>query len=86
MNIFAWIVFGLIAGSLANLIDPRPSQGGVLGSIILGVLGAFVGGFFSTVLFNIGITGFNFTSFAISILGALLLLFLGRAFGEEEAI
>lgn len=80
MNIIAWILFGLLVGLIANILDPNPSRGGMLGAIVLGVLGALVGGFLSTILFGISVTGFNFTSFAISVLGALLLLYLGRVF------
>jgi len=80
MNVLAWIVFGLIAGVIANLIDPRPSSGGLLGAIVLGVAGALVGGFLANLVFGLTVTGFNFTSFAIAVLGSLLLLFIGRAF------
>jgi len=79
MNIFSWIIFGLLAGVIAHLIDPNPAQGGIVGTIILGVLGALVGGFIANLLFEISVTGFNFTSFAIAVLGSLLLLFLSRA-------
>lgn len=80
MNILTWIVFGLIAGTIANLIDPRPSAGGILGSIILGIVGAVVGGFLSSLFFGVGVTGFNIESLIIAILGSLLLLFAQRAF------
>lgn len=79
MNILAWVVFGLIAGAVANLIDPRPAQGGLLGSIVLGILGALVGGFLANLFFGLEVTGFNFPSFIVAILGSLLLLFLGRS-------
>lgn len=79
MNILAWIVFGLIAGSIANLLDPQPSSGGALGSIVLGIIGAVIGGMVANLLFGLSITGFNLTSFVIAVLGSLLLLFLGRA-------
>ncbi len=79
MSILAWIVFGLIAGVIANLIDPRPSSGGVVAAIILGIVGALVGGFLANLLFGLTITGFNISSFAIAVLGSLLLLVVGRA-------
>lgn len=80
MNFLAWILFGLIAGSIANFLDPRPSQGGILGSIILGIVGALVGGFVANTIFGVGVTGFDFTSFVVAVLGSLLVLFLARAF------
>lgn len=79
MNIVAWVLFGLLVGLIANLLDPRPSQGGILGAIVLGVVGSLVGGFVSSLIFGVGVTGFNFTSFAVAVLGSLLLLYLGRA-------
>lgn len=79
MNLFAWILFGLITGVIANLIDPRPSSGGLLAAIVLGIVGALVGGFLASVLFGVGITGFNLESFAIAVGGALLLLVGERA-------
>lgn len=79
MSVVSWIIFGLIAGTLANVIDPRPSSGGIVGAVILGIVGALVGGFLVNVLLGIDVTGFNLTSFVVAIAGSLLLLFVGRA-------
>lgn len=65
------------------MIDPRPSEGGLLGAIILGIVGAMVGGFLGGLVFGVGISGFNFPSFAVAVLGSLLLLFVGRALSER---
>lgn len=83
MNFLAWILFGMIVGVIANLIDPRSSEGGLLGAIVLGIVGALVGGFLGNLVFGVGITGFNFPSFAIAVLSSLLLLFVGRALREN---
>lgn len=80
MNIISWILFGLIAGSIANLLDPNPSKGGILGSIVLGILGAIVGGWLANIILGVTVSGFNFTSFLIAVGGSLLLLFIGRLF------
>ncbi|MBI2599339.1 GlsB/YeaQ/YmgE family stress response membrane protein [Candidatus Daviesbacteria bacterium] len=82
MNLLSWIIFGLIVGVVANIIDPHPAREGWLGTIILGILGAVLGGFLGNIIFGVGVTGFNFSSFAVAVLGALLLLFIGRAFGR----
>lgn len=82
MNILAWVIFGLITGIVANIIDPAPSRGGILGAVVLGILGAILGGFMGNLIFGIGVSGFNFPSFAVAVLGSLLLLFIGRAFGR----
>lgn len=78
MSVIGWIVFGLIAGVIANAIDPRPSSGGIVGAIILGVLGAMVGGFLANFLLGVDVTGFNLTSFIVAVAGSLVLLFVGR--------
>lgn len=82
MNILGWIMFGLITGIIANAIDPQPDKGGWMGAIILGICGGLVGGFLGNLVFGIGISGFNFPSFAVAILGSLFLLFVGRALGK----
>lgn len=79
MSILYWIIFGLIAGSIANFISPS-SQGGIIGSIVLGIIGAVVGGFLGEKYFNVGVTGFNVTSFVVAVAGSLLVIFLSRLF------
>jgi uncharacterized membrane protein YeaQ/YmgE (transglycosylase-associated protein family) len=79
MNVLSWILFGLIAGGLAKFIMPGKDPGGCLVTIALGILGAILGGFISTQLFGFGtVTGFNLRSFAIAIVGTLLLLGIYR--------
>jgi uncharacterized membrane protein YeaQ/YmgE (transglycosylase-associated protein family) len=77
MTILYWIIFGLIAGSIADYISPG-YKGGIIGSIILGIIGAVVGGYLGEVFFGVGVTGFNLMSFAVAVLGSLLVLFIGR--------
>lgn len=79
MNILSWILFGLIVGIVANTLDPQPARGGLIGAILLGIVGALIGGFLAELIFGIGVTGFNLTSFLIAIAGSLVLLFIGRA-------
>lgn len=78
MNFLTWILFGVIVGIIANMVDPRPQEGGIIGSIILGVLGSLLGGFISNLIFGVGISGFDLQSLFIAIVGALILLFAGR--------
>ncbi len=80
MSFLAWVLFGLMSGIIANLVDPHPSTGGIVGAIALGILGALLGGFLASLLFGVTISGFNLTSFAVAVLGSLLLLFIGRTF------
>ena len=76
MTIIYWIVFGPIAGSVANFIAPNSS--GIVGSIVLGIVGAIVGGYLGQRFFAVGVTGFNFPSFVVAVVGALLVIFVGR--------
>lgn len=83
MDILAWIVFGLIVGIIANLLDPKPSSGGILGSIVLGITGALVGGWLGNLIFGVGITGFNLSSFIVAVVGSLAVLFIGRMLSKS---
>jgi uncharacterized membrane protein YeaQ/YmgE (transglycosylase-associated protein family) len=78
MGILSWIVLGLVVGLLAKWIMPGDDPGGVVMTILLGVAGAFVGGWIGTQLGLGSVTGFNLGSLAIAVVGALLLLFLNR--------
>ncbi len=79
MSIIYWIIFGLIAGGIANFISPSPF-GGIVGSIILGIIGAVVGGLLGQKFFGVDVTGFNLTSIVVAVIGALIVLFVARLF------
>jgi uncharacterized membrane protein YeaQ/YmgE (transglycosylase-associated protein family) len=76
MNFIAWIIFGAIAGWIASIITGRNAQMGACANIIVGILGAVIGGFIMQSFGVQGITGFNFPSMIVAILGAVLLLFV----------
>jgi uncharacterized membrane protein YeaQ/YmgE (transglycosylase-associated protein family) len=78
MGIFAWIVMGLIAGVVAKLIMPGKDPGGWIITILLGIAGAFVGGFLGQLLGFGGLTGFSLRTFLLAVAGAVLLLFAYR--------
>ena len=72
MGIISWIIFGLIAGILAKWIMPGKDGGGFIVTVILGIIGAVVGGWIST-LFGFGkVDGFNFGSFVVAVIGAII--------------
>lgn len=77
MNIFSWILFGLIVGVVGGAIDD--TKGGLLNYLLLGVGGALLGGIVANMLFNNTFSGFNVTAFLIASFGAIALLFVGRA-------
>jgi len=78
MGILAWIVFGLIAGVIAKLVMPGKDPGGFIITILIGIGGALIGGFIGSALGFGSVTGFNFGSFVIAVLGAILLLVIYR--------
>ncbi|OON41459.1 hypothetical protein BTJ39_05745 [Izhakiella australiensis] len=78
MGIIAWIIFGLIAGILAKWIMPGKDGGGFIVTVILGIVGALVGGWISTLLGFGKVDGFNVGSFAVAVVGALVVLFIYR--------
>ncbi len=78
MGIIAWIVVGLIAGALAKLIMPGDDPGGIIVTILLGIVGAFVGGFVVNLLGGAGVTGFNLWSIVVATIGAFILLAIYR--------
>lgn len=78
MGIIAWIVFGLLAGIVAKLIMPGRDPGGMIITMVIGILGAIVGGWVGTALGFGSVDGFNLGSFVIAVLGAIILLGLYR--------
>lgn len=76
MGIISWIVLGLIAGALAKLIMPGKDGGGFIITMVLGIVGAVVGGFVSTKLGYGTVDGLNLGSIGIAVLGALIVLFI----------
>jgi uncharacterized membrane protein YeaQ/YmgE (transglycosylase-associated protein family) len=79
MNLLSWALFGLIVGIVANAIDPAPNEGGLLGTVLLGVAGALVGGFFANLLFGVAVSGFDLISFIVAVAGSLVVLFGAKA-------
>ena len=80
MGILSWIIVGIIAGWLAGVVM-KGSGYGVLGDIILGIVGALVGGFLAGALFGVPdpVNGINFTSIIVAFLGAVVVVALVRA-------
>jgi uncharacterized membrane protein YeaQ/YmgE (transglycosylase-associated protein family) len=79
MGLIAWIILGLIAGAVAKWIMPGPDPGGCIVTILIGVVGALLGGFLSTLLGFGGLTGnLDWRSLIIAILGAIVLLAIWR--------
>lgn len=84
MGILSWVVLGLVAGILAKLIMPGKDGGGFIITVVLGVAGAFVGGWVGSFL-GLGTTsGFSIGSIATATVGALLLLIIYRMVKKQR--
>ncbi len=78
MNMTFWIAFGLAAGIIANILNPRLARGGILGPIVLGILGTVVGGTIGTIILSSSTSTIqNFTTI-IAIGGCLAMLTIQR--------
>jgi uncharacterized membrane protein YeaQ/YmgE (transglycosylase-associated protein family) len=78
MSILAWIVLGLIAGAIAKAIMPGNDPGGVIVTILIGIVGAFLGGFLGNLIAGSGLNGFSPWSLLLSVVGAVVLLWIYR--------
>jgi uncharacterized membrane protein YeaQ/YmgE (transglycosylase-associated protein family) len=76
MDIIIWIVFGALAGWVADIV--MASDHGLIEDVVLGVIGAFVGGFIMNQFGQPGVTGFNIYSLVVAVIGAVVLIFIGR--------
>lgn len=78
MGIVLWIIFGAMAGWIASVIMKTDSQQGTLRDIVLGVIGAIVGGYLMGLVGQAGVTGFNVYSMGVAVIGAIIVIYLGR--------
>lgn len=74
MSILGWIILGALAGWLASIITGRNQRMGCIANIVVGVVGAFIGGYLMALLGGTGVTGFNIYSLLVAIVGAVVLL------------
>jgi uncharacterized membrane protein YeaQ/YmgE (transglycosylase-associated protein family) len=79
MSILAWIILGGLAGWIASLIMGTNEQQGCLMNVVVGVVGAVIGGALFSALGGTGVTGFNLPSLIVATVGAVVLLWIVRA-------
>jgi uncharacterized membrane protein YeaQ/YmgE (transglycosylase-associated protein family) len=85
MSILAWIVLGGVAGWLGSLLVNKAGEG-LLRDILLGIVGAFIGGWVFTAMGSKGVTGFNLWSLLVAVVGSVIFLVLYHAlFGSRRA-
>lgn len=76
MGIIVWIVFGGLAGWIGSMIMKTDGQQGIFLNVIVGIVGASIGGFIMNSLGEGGVSGFNLYSFLVAVGGAVVLLFI----------
>jgi uncharacterized membrane protein YeaQ/YmgE (transglycosylase-associated protein family) len=84
MSILGWIVLGLISGYIASKIVNKSGEGVVL-DIVLGIVGAFVGGWLFNALGHSGVNGFNIYSMFVAVVGAIVVLVVYHALFRRRA-
>ena len=86
MGIFGWIILGLIAGAIAKAIKLGKQGGGILATLLLGIVGAVLGGWIGSVLFNVGINEFwSLSTWLLAIGGALIVLIIWGLLTRKRA-
>jgi uncharacterized membrane protein YeaQ/YmgE (transglycosylase-associated protein family) len=83
MSFLAWIILGLIAGFIGSKLVNRRGEGLVL-DIVLGIVGAFVGGWLFTTFGMTGVTGLNIYSMVVAVIGAVVVLVLYHALSRRR--
>lgn len=74
MGIILWIIFGALVGWVASLIMKTDSQQGAILNIVIGIVGAVIGGWIMSSIGQSAVTGFNFYSFGVALIGAIVLI------------
>lgn len=86
MSVIGWIVLGLIAGWLGSKIMGTSGSQGMLMDIVLGIVGALVGGFVFSIFGAGGVTGFNIWSLIVATIGAVIVIWLYHNLAGRRAL
>jgi uncharacterized membrane protein YeaQ/YmgE (transglycosylase-associated protein family) len=84
MGLLSWIVMGLLAGLLSRFLTPGDDKAGCIGTVVIGIVGAIVGGFLATLLGFGGFRGFDIYSMIVATLGAVVLVLVVRIFRGRD--
>lgn len=84
MGIIGWIIIGALAGWIGSMLTGNNRKMGAGKNILVGIVGAFIGGFVMNILGGTGVTGFNLWSLIVSIIGAVILLLIVNAFNNKR--
>ncbi|MBP6042333.1 GlsB/YeaQ/YmgE family stress response membrane protein [Candidatus Saccharibacteria bacterium] len=80
MGIILWLIFGALAGWIASKIMNTDAEQGAVANIVVGVIGAMIGGFVFSTVGGQSVTGFNIYSLVVAVIGAVILLAIVKAF------
>ncbi|GAB4208186.1 MAG: hypothetical protein Fur006_66760 [Coleofasciculaceae cyanobacterium] len=87
MNLLAWIVLGLLAGAIAKAIYPGHQGGGILGTLLLGIVGAFIGGTLAMLLTTgslyLASPTLSIPGVALAVLGAIIAIFIWQSLARR---
>lgn len=88
MNIIAWIILGLLAGAIAKLIYPGRQGGGILTTMLLGIIGAFIGGSILTLLetgtLQLTAASLSIPGLIVAIIGAMIAIFIWESLNRRR--
>lgn len=79
MGIIIWIIFGGLVGWIASIVTGTDPEQGIVLNVVVGIIGAIIGGFVMTFFGENGVTGFNLYSFVVALLGAVILIVIVKA-------
>lgn len=85
MGIILWVILGALAGWVASMIMGTNTEQGILGDVVVGIVGAVLGGLIMNFIGQEPVTGFNLYSFLVALLGSVLLLAIVKAFRGATA-
>ncbi|NJR62527.1 MAG: GlsB/YeaQ/YmgE family stress response membrane protein [Cyanobacteria bacterium CRU_2_1] len=90
MNIIAWVVLGLLAGAIAKALYPGHQGGGILATMLLGIIGAFIGGslyaLLTTGTLQLTAAGLSIPGLIVAIIGAMVAIFLWGLMTRRSSI
>jgi uncharacterized membrane protein YeaQ/YmgE (transglycosylase-associated protein family) len=78
MSILAWIIVGIVAGYLAKVVVPGEGPAGLVGDLVVGIIGAIIGGWVFNYFGHPGVTGLNIGSIVVAFIGGVILLWIIR--------
>ncbi len=86
MSLLVWVIFGAFAGWIASMVAGTNERQGAFGNVVVGILGAVIGGWIMTSLGYGDISGFNLYSLLVAVAGAVVLLFVWKLITGRKTV